>query len=86
MIIAVFIGFIIVLLFQMTGKDYWWLKGPLTTIIIMHLFIYGFAFNMANTKIIPVDIPTNLSIFIENIVFGITTGYLIARWSRLPNR
>jgi len=81
---AMFMGFLIVLFFQKTGKDYWWLKAPLATITIMHLFIYGFAFNMANTKIIPVDIATNLSIFAENFVFGITTGYLANRWSDLP--
>lgn len=80
-----FVGLLIVLLFEKTGKDFWWLKGPLTTIIVMQILIYGFAFNMANTKIIPVDVPTNLSIFAENLIFGIVAGYLVKRWSDLPN-
>lgn len=78
------IGYLTVLFFQSTGKDYWWLKGPLLTIIIVHLFIYGFAFNMAGTKIIPVDVATNISIFFENLVFGVVAGYLVVRWSDLP--
>lgn len=83
---SAFIGFLTVLFFQRTGKDYWWLKGPLLTIVVVHLFIFGFAFNMAETKIIPVDIATNISIFFENLVFGVATGYLAARWSDLPVR
>lgn len=82
---AAFISFLIVLLIERTGKDYWWIKGPLLTIVVMHLLIYGFAFNMAQTKIIPVDVATNISMFVENLIFGITTGYLITRWSKLPN-
>lgn len=83
---AALVGFLIVLFFQRTGKDYWWLKGPLLTIVLMHLMVYGFAFNMAETKIIPVDVSTNISIFFENLVFGVVTGYLVARWSDLPRR
>lgn len=82
---AALVGFLTVLFLQSTGKDYWWLKGPLLTIIFMHLFVYGFAFNMAETKIIPVDVATNISIFFENLVFGVVTGYLVARWSDLPS-
>lgn len=81
---SAFVGLLIVLFFQKTGKDYWLLKGPLVTIIVMQLFIYGFAFNMANTKVIPVDVSTNISIFFENLVFGVVAGYLVARWSDLP--
>ena len=78
---AAFLGYLIVLFLQYTGKDYWWFKGPFVTIIFMHLLIYGFMFNMANAKVIPIDIPTNISIFAENIVFGVIVGYLIIRWS-----
>lgn len=80
-----FVGFLMVLLFEKTGKDFWWLKGPLTVIMVMQILVYGFVFNMANTQIIPVDVPTNLSIFVENIIFGVVTGYLVKRWSDPPH-
>lgn len=78
---AAFMGVMVALLFRITGKDYWWIKSPLLIIVVMHIFIYGFLFNMANTKVIPNDIATNISLLIENIVFSLVIGYLVIRWS-----
>lgn len=77
---AAFIGYLIVLLMKKTGRDLWWFKGPLVTILVMNLFIFGFMFSIAATTVIPKDVATNLSILVENLVFGVVTGYLIARW------
>lgn len=78
---AAFIGYLIVSLMKKTGRGFWWFKGPLVTILVMNLFIYGFMFSIAATKVIPKDVPTNLSILVENLVFGVVAGYLAARWS-----
>lgn len=77
---AAFVGCLIVYLFRKTGTDFWWIKAPLLSVIFIHLTIYGFGFNMANAKIIPKDVQTNVSILIENIAFGLTVGFFITRW------
>jgi hypothetical protein len=76
---AAFLGLLMVLLLEWTGKDYWWFKGPFVTVIVMHIFIYGFFFNMASCTVIPIDVSTNLSFLIENLVFGVTAGYFVKR-------
>lgn len=78
---AAFIGVIITYFLYLTGKEYWWLKGVLVTVVFIHLLMYGFLFNMANAKVIPADIATNFSILGENIIFGLGAGYLVSRWS-----
>ncbi|TCL74222.1 hypothetical protein EDC14_1004160 [Hydrogenispora ethanolica] len=77
---AAFVGCLLVYLLRKTSTDFWWLKAPLLTVILIHLTIFGFGFNMANAKVIPKDVKTNISILVENIAFGLTAGFLITRW------
>lgn len=74
------LGVLTVLLMRSIGKDYWWLKGIFVANAVMYTVIYGFLFNLGGARIVPTDIPTNLTVFIGNIIFGVTLGYLIVRW------
>lgn len=77
---AIFLGILTVFIFKITGTDYWWLKGYIVSNFVMFIVIYGFLFNLGGAKIVPFDIGTNVTVFAENIVFGVTMGYSIIRW------
>ncbi|GAB6136991.1 hypothetical protein [Halanaerobaculum tunisiense] len=74
------LGIIIVYLFKITGTDHWWLKGILVSNVLMYIGIYGILFNLGGAEIVPYDITTNLHVFIQDLLFGLTTAYLIIRW------
>lgn len=78
---ATVLGIIIVYLLKYTGKDYWWLKGILVSVSLMFTIIYGFLQSFGITKIVPNDIPTNLTHLIGNIIFGAFAGYFAYRFA-----
>lgn len=80
------LGIITVFLIDWTGEDFWWLKGLLVSNTLMFIFMYGFFFGLEAPKIVPWDLETNWTIFIENLVFGVTSGYLVVRWGALGKR
>jgi len=80
-LMAAILGIITSYIIFWTGKDFWWLKGAIVSNAIMYTMVYGFIFAMGGPKIIPWDLGTNLSLFFDNLVFGILTGYLVAHWS-----
>ncbi|NLM45958.1 MAG: hypothetical protein GX200_04060 [Firmicutes bacterium] len=80
---AMILGVITSYLIKATGEDFWWLKGIAVTITIMFLIIYGFLYSLGGATIVPFDFATNMSMFVENIVYGITLGYLIKRWGKV---
>lgn len=61
------------------GKDFWWLKGIMVSNMIMFIFIYGFFFSLEAPKIVPWDLGTNWGVLVENLLFGITTSWVIVR-------
>lgn len=77
---AMFLGIITVFYMRFTGKDYWWLKGIVVSNVIMFAAIYGFLYSLGAAKIVPFDIPTNFTVLIGNIIFGLTKSYLVVRW------
>lgn len=74
------LGIFTVYLIYWTGRDFWWLKGLLVSNTLMFIFMYGFYFGLGAPKIDPLDLGTNWSLFIENLVFGLGTSYLAIRW------
>ncbi len=74
------LGILIVFLLQKTGTDYWWLKGLLVSGVVMYTIIYGFLFSLGGSKVAPRDLGTNFTVLLENILFGLTTAFLIVRW------
>ncbi len=83
MIPSALLGVLVAYLISATGKDYWWLKGCGVTLTLMYLFIYGFLFTLGAAEIIPFDTSTNISVFIENTIFGLCAGYLVAKWGEV---
>jgi hypothetical protein len=77
---AAFLGVLTVLLLRFTGKDYWWLKGLAISNILMYIIVFGFLYTLGIARIIPLDIPTNMTVFIGNVIYGLTVGYLIVQW------
>ncbi|NLM53003.1 MAG: hypothetical protein GX197_09340 [Firmicutes bacterium] len=80
---AMTLGVITSYVIRATGEDYWWLKGIGVTLVCMHLIIYGFLYSLGGATIVPFDFATNISIYIENIIYGLTLGYLIKRWGKI---
>jgi len=80
------LGIITTYLIYWSGRDYWWLKGLLVSNTLMFIFIYGFFFGLEAPKIVPWDLQTNWTFFIENLVFGITAGYFAVRWGTNENK
>lgn len=76
---AILLGILIVVTIRITGVDYWWLKGLAVSNIIMFIIIYGFLYTLGAAKIVPFDIQTNLTMFVGNVIFGLTASYLIMR-------
>ncbi len=74
-----FLGIVIVYLLRLTGRDYWWLKGIIISNFLMFVVMYGVIYSLGGSRVVPWDIPTNLSVLAENILFGITTAYLVIR-------
>lgn len=77
---AMLLGIITVFYMRFTGKDYWWLKGIVVSNLIMFTIIYGFLYTLGAAKIVPFDIPTNLTVLVGNVIFGLTVSYLVVRW------
>lgn len=73
------LGVIIVYIFKFTGTDYWWFKGIIAVITLMYIGIYGFLYNLG-AQLTPHDLTSNLVLFIDNLLFALTTSYLITRW------
>lgn len=80
---AMTLGVITSYVIRATGEDYRWLKGIGVTLVCMHLIIYGFLYSLGGATIVPFDFATNISIYIENIIYGLTLGYLIKRWGKI---
>jgi len=47
----------------------------------MYTLVYGFFYALRAPNVVPWDLETNWSILIENIIFGVVSGYLAVRWS-----
>ncbi|PKM47433.1 MAG: hypothetical protein CVV03_03110 [Firmicutes bacterium HGW-Firmicutes-8] len=77
---AMILGIATVYYLKKTGTDFWWLKGIIVSNLLMYTFIFGFLFNIGAGQVVPLDIPTNLTMFITNVIFGITVAYLVLRW------
>ncbi|MBM7623388.1 hypothetical protein [Sporohalobacter salinus] len=75
------LGIIIVYIFKFTGSDYWWFKGIVAVSSLMYIGIYGFLYNLG-AQLTPHDLTTNLVLFGDNLLFGLTTAYLITRWGQ----
>lgn len=80
------LGIITAYLILATGKDFWWLKGIVVSNGIFFVLIYGFFFalggQLVGPKVVPWDVKTNYTVLLENLLFGLTTSYLIVRLSR----
>jgi hypothetical protein len=76
---SAFLGVAIVYLLKLTGRDYWWLKGILVSNFLMFVGMYGVIYSLGGSRVVPWDIPTNLSVLMENTLFGITAAYLAIR-------
>ncbi|MGI6037931.1 MAG: hypothetical protein ACOYD6_06845, partial [Limnochordia bacterium] len=79
---AILLGIILILVFRFTGREYWWLKGPCITIWLMHICVYGLLFSLGAAQIVPRDLHSSMAKLIGDGVFGITLGYLLARFSK----
>lgn len=77
---AILLGILTVYYIRATGTDYWWLKGLIISNAIMYTVIYGFLFSLGGAKIVPFNIPTNFTVLIGNVIFGLTLPYLIVRF------
>ena len=77
------LGIIIAYVIRNTGEDFWWLKGIIITMVLMFLFTYGFLYTLGGATIVPFDFATNISVFIENVVFGLTASYLVKSWGKV---
>lgn len=76
------LGIASVVLIGWTRKTYWWLKGLLISNLIMFIFIYGFYYALGEPKIVPWDLTTNWSLFLENMVFDLCMTYLVVKWRK----
>ena len=74
------LGILIMFVLIKTGKDFWWLKGIIITNFLMFTVVYGFVFDMGSANVLPEDIGTNLTEMIGNILFGVTSAFLSAKW------
>jgi hypothetical protein len=81
---GVFLGIAIIYLIEITGEDYWWLKGVVVSFGIMFVGIYGVLYTFGAARIVPFDIATNMTEAISNIIFGLFTAYLIVKWRHKP--
>jgi len=80
---AMILGVITSYVIKVTGEDFWWLKGIAVTLTCMYLIIYGFLYSLGGARIVPFDFATNVSIYIENVIYGLTLAYLIKRWGKV---
>ncbi len=76
---GVFLGIATTYLIETTGEDYWWLKGVVVSFGIMYVGIYGIMYTYGAARIVPFDIATNMTEAISNILFGLSTSYLIVK-------
>lgn len=79
------LGILVVYFVFITGKDYWWLKGLVISNAVMFIFVYGLFYTLAAPRIVPWDLGTNWSVFLENLIFGLTAGYLTIRWGNFDH-
>lgn len=75
------LGILIALIIKFTGKEYWYLKGLTVTNGLMYTIIYGLLYSLGASRVTPWDTATNIGIFIENAILGLTTSYLIIKWA-----
>lgn len=80
------LGVITVYLIHWTGREYWLLKGLLISNTLMFIFLYGFYFGLETPKLVPWDLETNWTFFIENLIFGAAAGYLTVRWGTVETK
>ncbi len=73
------LGLLIIILFKITGRDYWWYKGLIVGNVIW-LFGLGIAINFGASRIVPLDPMFRLTSLIEHQIFGLVGAYLIFRW------
>ncbi len=85
-LMAATLGILTVYLILWTGKEYWWLKSILVSNAAMFLLVYGLFYTLAYPKIVPWDLNTNWSIFIGNLIFGLTAGFLTNCWAENKER
>ncbi len=74
------LGILTVFLILWTGKKYWWVKSILVSNTVMFICLYGLLLDFAHPRIVPWDLETNWSVFIENLIFGFTMGFLTNCW------
>lgn len=84
-ITAIILGTLLVLLVKFTGKNHWWLKGILITGGLTYAGIYGILFSLGGANLVPTDIPTTVTNMFGNLVFGISSGYLIIKLGDINN-
>jgi len=73
------LGLLLVYLFKLTGRDYWWYKGLIMGNVIW-LFGLGLAINFGASRIVPVDPVFRLTSLVEHQIFGLVGAYLIIKW------
>jgi len=74
------LGIVILYIITKTGKEFWWLKGIIVTNFLMYTIVYGFAFDMGASYLAD-DIGTNFTEMVGNILFGLTSAFLAAKWA-----
>ncbi|MFA5820401.1 MAG: hypothetical protein WC854_14140 [Bacteroidales bacterium] len=73
------LGIVIIFLFKLTGRDYWWYKGLIAGNLIWLLGL-GILINIGFARIIPIDPIFRITSLFEHQVFGLTAAYLIFTW------
>ncbi|MCK8818062.1 hypothetical protein MWH28_11905 [Natroniella sulfidigena] len=81
MITSAILGVLIIYLFRVTGRDYWWFKGPVLIVGIMYIGIYGFFYDVG-AWIVPNDATSNMILFLDNLLFSVVASYFIVRWGK----
>jgi len=78
------LGLLIIFLFQITGRDYWWYKGLIIGNVIW-LFGLGIAVNFGAARIVPLDPVFRVTSLVEHQIFGLVGAYLIIKWYPEPS-
>ncbi len=73
------LGLLIIYLFKLTGRDYWWYKGLIVGNLIW-LWGMGVTINFGAARIVPLDPIYRLTSLVEHQIFGLSAAYLIIKW------
>ncbi|KJS87823.1 MAG: hypothetical protein JM58_02970 [Peptococcaceae bacterium BICA1-8] len=73
------LGLLIIYLFKITGRDYWWYKGLIIGNAIW-LWGLGVTINFGASKMVPLDPVFRLTSLAEHQIFGLVVAYLIIKW------